>query len=131
MDSAQKQPKIVPVGRIHDARGVARRRHGLPNHLSQPVKCTRRSGWSLRYGLFEHWPGLALFFGWDTDEFVEADRNRLAKVHRGLARVGRDLHEQMAVRQILARKTVFLRSKDNCKTAAALEFLCDDWRKRW
>ncbi len=130
MDSAQKQPKIVPVGRIHDARGVARRRHGLPNHLSQPVKCTRRSMWSLRDGLFEHWPGLALFFGCDTGQFVEADRNGLTKVHRGLARVRGDLHEQIAVRQIFACKTVLLRSKDNCKTAAAVEILCDDRRKR-
>ena len=48
----QQQAKVVPVGSLHDARRVARGRHGLLNDLSQPIERSR-SGIPVSAGILE------------------------------------------------------------------------------
>jgi hypothetical protein len=43
IDASQQQAKVMAVGRLHDARRVARSRHGLLNDLSQPIERARCS----------------------------------------------------------------------------------------
>jgi methylthioribulose-1-phosphate dehydratase len=50
-------------------------------------------------------------------EFIKADRDRLAKIHGGLPRVGRDRDEKVAIRQVIAGEPVLLRPEDESDAA--------------
>ena len=113
-EPAQEQAEIVAIGRVHADRGElaatmvssmtpasrSRRAEGaVGSYLSWAVCAERQRGRWLREG-----PGSHL---------IEANRHCLAQVHRRLARIGRNLHQQMALGKIFARETMLLRPKDS------------------
>ena len=58
-------------------------------------------------------------------QLIQAHGNGLAQVHRGLARIGGNLHQHVAESEILAGESALLRSEDKRHAAAAGELGVD------
>ena len=122
---AKEQAEVVLIAGLHHARGVASGRHGLLDETGEEIDS---GGWCGRIGI-----GHRLMRRGQSaaGQFVEAHRNSLAQVHRGLARVGGDFDEHVAVRQIVAGEAVFLGAENQGDAAAAVELLRQGRGRVW
>ena len=59
-------------------------------------------------------------------QLVEADRDGLAQVHRGLPRVGRNLDQQVAKRKIFAGEAVLLRPENQRDASSTAIIRCTE-----
>lgn len=114
-ETAQQQAQIVPVGLLHGWWRVARCGHRIFHDLCEPVEragISRRLSSQVCQRLGAMGPG----------QLVEAHCDSLPKVHRGLVRVGRNLNQQMAAREIVARQPMFLRPENKSDASSTRQF---------
>ncbi len=121
-EAAEQQAEVVAVGLPHGAGRVSGGGHGFFNQAGEEVEILGRGGggdraeFRLRFGGgFRRGKGAG-------GEFVEADGDGLAEVHGGLAGVGGDGDENVAVREVFAGEAVLFRTEDKDDAAAAVEF---------
>lgn len=128
--ATQEQAHVTLVRGPHVGWGILRCSHRLLDDFSQKIKGC--GGNRQAFVTWRHWHwdcGLTGIRG-PGGEFVKADGDRLAQIHRGLLGGGGDFDEQMAVRKVVTGKAVLLRAKDEGCAAAAGDFILEDGSKR-
>jgi hypothetical protein len=125
-ETAEQETQIVAVGRAHRGRRVACGAHHLVNDAGQAFEVSRGCGGRLvrRVCVLIRRSSEA------RRELVEADGHSLAEIHRGLAGVGRDLHQGMAAGKVIAGEAAFFSSEDESDTASAAELLAHQRSER-
>ncbi len=117
---AKEHAEIVAIGGLHGGGGVVRGEHGFFNEGGEAIEVAvvggGRFGW-IGGGLLEEGVLRA-----EAGELVEADGGGLAQIHGGLARVGGDFDEYIAVGKIVAGEAVFLRAEDESGAVGGGEF---------
>jgi len=125
IQAAQHHAQVMSVGSLHDLRGIAGRRHGYVNKPREPVEVpgggSRFTGIILTPHPYRFFPRnrrgseiarVCLIESRTGAQFIQAYRDRLPEVHRGLERVGGDFGQHVTVREVVAREAVLFRAED-------------------
>ena len=124
---AQEQAEIVAIGLAHADRGVIGGDHGFFNDTCEQIEAGGCGGWftTVMGGWLGRQRALLLREG-VACQFVETNRDGLAKVHRRLARIGRNLHQQVAMGKIFPREAMLLWPEDERDAPSMTEFASNE-----
>ena len=146
LEPAQQQVQIMRIRLLHRRGGVVCSLHGFCDDLGEQIEiaCGNGSGalTALRWRscvICSAFPGPRMrgtggtkidgLWSEPCRQFVQTHGNSLAEIHRGLARIGGNLHEHVAESEIFAGEPALLRPEDQRHAAAAGELGVDKRRQ--
>lgn len=121
IQTSEQEMQVAPVGFAHDGRRVIGGEHGGFDNFGQEIEV---GGSGRRFRRLAG-GGLRISTIVPCGDFIQADGNGLAQIHGGLAGIGGDFDEQMAMGEVVGGEATLFRAEDERDAAAAFELTVD------